>query len=173
MLIIHLFLPQVLADKYFDYTMLTLVLLASLELCFWDVSVTQGSIKNKVLVGLEIFFLTAFSIEVGDIFCPNLVLPRHALSRLGSCEVSRLWSCEALTFICVFGNLVHAWHLSRQAIVKVTVHGFAFNGKGSYIRDAWNAFDLVMISVYIVTIVLELCAATRYTLWLRAFRALR
>ena len=55
---------QVIANKHFEYTMLVLILLSCIELCFADVNVEPGSAKGKALYALDIFFTITFGIEV-------------------------------------------------------------------------------------------------------------
>ena len=57
-------LQQVVANQYFEYTMLVLILMSSLELCFDDATVEPGSTKAKVLHAMDIFFTIAFGMEV-------------------------------------------------------------------------------------------------------------
>ena len=45
-------------------TMLALILMSSIELCFSDVNVEKGSTKGNVLYVLDIFFTISFGIEV-------------------------------------------------------------------------------------------------------------
>lgn len=56
---------QVISNKYFEYTMLVLILLSCIELCFADVNVVPDSAKGKALYALDIFFTITFGIEVG------------------------------------------------------------------------------------------------------------
>jgi len=55
---------QVISNKHFEYTMLVLIGFSSLELCFYDVNVEPGSLKDKVLFALDVFFTASFGIEV-------------------------------------------------------------------------------------------------------------
>ena len=57
--------------------------------------------------------------------------------------------------------------------MKIIVFGFAFNGKGSYLRHAWNILDIFVVIVGILVLVLESFIDANDIIWLRAVRALR
>jgi len=42
-----------------------------------------------------------------------------------------------------------------ELILKVIVFGFAFNGKDSYIRNAWNIMDFVIVVFSLISISLR------------------
>ena len=57
--------------------------------------------------------------------------------------------------------------------MKIIVHGFAFNGKGSYLRGPWNILDLFVVIVGILVLVLQAIIDANNIIWLRAVRAMR
>ena len=57
--------------------------------------------------------------------------------------------------------------------MKIIVYGFAFNGKGSYIRGAWNILDIFVVIVGILVLVLQSILDASNIIWLRAVRAMR
>jgi hypothetical protein len=72
---------QVVNNVYFEFTMLFLILLSSLELCFATVLVQPGSVEHHVLHAMDIFFTAAFILEVKTAGCPeadvhNMVVPK-------------------------------------------------------------------------------------------------
>ncbi|GAX83897.1 hypothetical protein CEUSTIGMA_g11321.t1, partial [Chlamydomonas eustigma] len=60
---IRIFLAKVVWNPNFEFTMLFLILLSSLELCFDDASVVPGTSKATVFYAMDIFFTVAFGIE--------------------------------------------------------------------------------------------------------------
>ncbi|GFH11377.1 EF-hand domain-containing protein [Haematococcus lacustris] len=60
-----------------------------------------------------------------------------------------------------------------EVLLKVVVMGLLFNGKGSYLRSAWNCLDFAVAVVSILVLVLEAVVGNTNLVWLRAFRALR
>ena len=63
---------QVITNKYFEFTMLGLICMSSLELCFDDATVIRGSPKGQALHAMDIFFTAAFGIEVRALFLVTL-----------------------------------------------------------------------------------------------------
>ena len=57
--------------------------------------------------------------------------------------------------------------------MKIIVYGLAFNGKGSYLRRAWNILDIFVVIVGILVLVLESLIDASDIIWLRAVRAMR
>jgi hypothetical protein len=55
---------QVINNTEFEFCMLFLIVLSSLQLCFDDVTVKPGSAKYQVLHAFDIFFCVAFGVEV-------------------------------------------------------------------------------------------------------------
>ena len=40
-----------------------------------------------------------------------------------------------------------------EAVLKITTYGFLFNGKDSYLRNAWNVIDFLIVVFAILTLV--------------------
>ena len=57
--------------------------------------------------------------------------------------------------------------------MKIIVHGLAFNGKGSYLRGAWNILDIFVVIVGVLVLVLAAVLDPSNIVWLRAVRAMR
>lgn len=86
------------------------------------------------------------------------------------------WS-SGMYFIVVLCTCVHtiSWFLQSdlQAVMKVIVMGFIFNGKSSYMRSPWNVLDIAVVAVSVIVLIVESIMDARNLVWLRALRALR
>ena len=60
-----------------------------------------------------------------------------------------------------------------EAILKTIVLGFAFNGRGSYIRSPWNVLDFSIVIICLTVIFVERFVGAINLTWLRALRTLR
>jgi hypothetical protein len=78
-----------------------------------------------------------------------------------------LWTVLLRTTLCFIPSPC------RQAVIKILVQGLIFNGKQSYLRQAWNILDIFIVIVGILVLALESITNPSYIIWLRAFRALR
>ena len=56
--------PQFVTNKWYEYTMLFLILLSSLALCLDDSHVVKYSARWQALQYLDIFFVVVFGLEV-------------------------------------------------------------------------------------------------------------
>ncbi|KAG2432071.1 hypothetical protein HXX76_008998 [Chlamydomonas incerta] len=60
-----------------------------------------------------------------------------------------------------------------EAIMKVVVTGFMFNGPGSYVRSPWNVMDLLVVIAGVVVLITDSISNGVNIMWLRAIRTLR
>ncbi|GFH11469.1 uncharacterized protein HaLaN_06970 [Haematococcus lacustris] len=95
---------QLVAHRWFEQLMLGLILASSIQLTLDGPTVTRDSPLKQAMYIMDIFFCTAFGLEV---------------------------------------------------VLKAVVMGFLFNGKGSYLRSAWNCLDFAVAAVSILVLVLE------------------
>lgn len=158
---------QVVAHKYFEYAMLTLILISSIELCFDDDTVLKGSTKGNVLYGFDIFFTISFGIEVNDTI---IVEVPPVISLFNNWVHENILGYYNFDFD--FLKLLNTANI-LQAVLKIFVLGFAFNGKQSYMRSGWNILDIFIVGVNICVLVLESNLNPNNIIWLRAFRAMR
>ena len=47
-----------------------------------------------------------------------------------------------------------------EAIIKIIVYGFLFNGPDSYLRDGWNIFDFIVVVAAIFSEIYELATTS-------------
>ncbi|PNW76369.1 hypothetical protein CHLRE_11g467528v5 [Chlamydomonas reinhardtii] len=60
-----------------------------------------------------------------------------------------------------------------EAIMKIVVTGFMFNGAGSYVRSPWNVMDLLVVIAGVVVLITDSLSKGVNIMWLRAIRTLR
>lgn len=60
-----------------------------------------------------------------------------------------------------------------EAILKIIVHGFAFNGKDSYMRNGWNVLDFLVVLSSFAIIATDSALGPGAASQLSALRALR
>ena len=60
-----------------------------------------------------------------------------------------------------------------ELIIKNIVYGYIVNGSGSYMRDAWNILDFMIVQFSFLTWILEAIAGDTNISFIRGFRALR
>jgi hypothetical protein len=57
-----------------------------------------------------------------------------------------------------------------EALLKILVMGFVFNGPDSYLRNTWNVLDFVIVVAGVVTVVMEAVEGPEATKQLMAIR---
>lgn len=85
--------PQVVSNRFFEYTMLILIMASSLQLCFDDASVEPGTSKYDVLRGMDIFFAIAFGIEVGSPGAAGPCWQQLQSAAVRQCGSAAVWQC--------------------------------------------------------------------------------
>ena len=170
------------SNEYFEYAMLFLILVSSLELCFDDATVEPGSTKRGVLYVFDIFFTITFGLEASDIPSCRLVcvLCRH--NCMQSIISNGLIKKIERRLIQIHSRLLKIraqspaliWSVPHfQAMMKILVFGLLFNGPHSYLRGPWNILDIFVVIVNVMVLVLQSVLNDKNIIWLRAFRAFR
>eukprot|EP00798_Chlamydomonas_sp_ICE-L_P006468 gene6469-3102_t len=109
--------------------------------------------------------------QVFEISMLILILASCVMLALDSYQVDQDSTLKAFL---VISDYVFTGTFALEAILKVIVLGFAFNGSGSYIRSCWNQLDLFVVIMGLLVIIMQIFfPSSNAALSLRSFRALR